>query len=80
MNLNGTKQWREDCAGRAGSSFILSYYAGEYGQRVAAGFATTREAIQQTIQAFAAIGADELMLWPTIAELDQVDRLAEVVR
>jgi hypothetical protein len=25
------------------------------------------------------VGADEVVCWPTVAELDQVDRLAELV-
>ena len=36
---------------------------------------TTKEAIK----AFEDIGVDELILWPCIPELDQVDRLAELV-
>jgi alkanesulfonate monooxygenase SsuD/methylene tetrahydromethanopterin reductase-like flavin-dependent oxidoreductase (luciferase family) len=69
-----------DNAREKGSEYILNYYGGQYGQRIAGGFPTTPEAIKQTIQAFADIGADEVNLWPTIPELDQVDRLADVVR
>jgi hypothetical protein len=35
--------------------------------------------VRATIKAFEDVGADELVLWPTIAELDQEDRLAELV-
>ena len=37
------------------------------------------EAIKGAIQAFASIGADEVILWPCIPRLDQVDRLVELV-
>ncbi len=61
--------------------YIRSYYG--QGTPIAAGIVnglpTTPEAVKATIQAFAEIGADELILWPCIPELDQVDRLAEIV-
>lgn len=38
------------------------------------------EAIKQRIQAYADIGADELILWPTTPDLEQFDQLAELVR
>ena len=37
------------------------------------------EAIQEAIRGYEAIGADELVLWPTISDLDQVDLLSDVV-
>jgi hypothetical protein len=36
-------------------------------------------AIKDRIKAYEDIGMDELLLWPTVPELDQVDRLAEIV-
>jgi hypothetical protein len=36
------------------------------------------EAIEGLIQSFGDVGADEVVCWPTVAELDQVDRLAEI--
>lgn len=39
----------------------------------------TRDAIKEVIKRFANIGMDELILWSCIAELEQVDRLAELV-
>jgi len=35
--------------------------------------------VKGAIQAFTDIGMDELVLWPCIPDLDQVDRLAELV-
>ena len=40
---------------------------------------TTPAAVRQLIQEFADIGTDEFILWPSISDLDQVDRLAELV-
>jgi hypothetical protein len=37
------------------------------------------EAIRRRVQEFADIGVDELVLWPTVADLEQLDRLAEAV-
>jgi alkanesulfonate monooxygenase SsuD/methylene tetrahydromethanopterin reductase-like flavin-dependent oxidoreductase (luciferase family) len=70
----------EDAAGR-GAVYLRDYYGflGPMAERIAGGFPSTVEAVRATIKAFEDVGADELMLWPTIAELDQVDRLAELV-
>ena len=35
--------------------------------------------VKRAIQGFSEIGMDELIFWPTVPELDQVDRLAEIV-
>ncbi len=40
---------------------------------------TTPEAVQQALQAYRDVGMDEVIALPAIAELEQVDRLAEVV-
>lgn len=39
----------------------------------------TEEGVRATIRGFADIGADEVLLWPCVPELDQVDRLAALV-
>lgn len=63
---------------RAGT-YLRTYYAGPMGDAIANAVLSTPEAIKEAIQAFTSIGADELILWPTIADLDQVDRLAEAI-
>ncbi len=62
---------------RAGE-YLQSYY-GARAERMVQGMPVTAAAIQDRIRAFADIGVDELMLWATIPELDQVDRLAELL-
>ncbi len=39
----------------------------------------TEEGVRATIRGFAGIGADEVLMWPCVPELDQVDRLAALV-
>jgi alkanesulfonate monooxygenase SsuD/methylene tetrahydromethanopterin reductase-like flavin-dependent oxidoreductase (luciferase family) len=68
-------------AAERGAVYLRDYYGftGPAAERIASGFPSSVEAVRERIQAFADAGVDELMLWPTIAELDQVDRLAELV-
>jgi hypothetical protein len=40
---------------------------------------STPEAIEGLIQGLGDVGADEVVCWSTVAELDQVDRLAEII-
>ncbi len=61
--------------------YLKDYYSflGEWADAMAAGIPRTPEAVKQTVDAFANIGVDELVLDPTVADLSQIDRLAEVV-
>ena len=61
--------------------YLKDYYSflGEWVDAMANGIPRTPEAVKQTVAAFADIGVDELVLDPTVADLSQVDRLAEVV-
>lgn len=70
----------ENVAERA-KAWILDYYgfAAERAQHIASTLPLSPEQVRSTIQAFADIGTDELILWPTIPELDQVARLADVI-
>jgi alkanesulfonate monooxygenase SsuD/methylene tetrahydromethanopterin reductase-like flavin-dependent oxidoreductase (luciferase family) len=62
-------------------AYILDFYAamGPAAQQFARSVPSSPEAIRSSIQEFADIGTDELVLYPSIAELDQVHRLAEVI-
>jgi hypothetical protein len=48
-------------------------------EQIASSVPSTPEAVKGAIQAFADIGVDELICWPCIPDLDQVDRLAELI-
>jgi alkanesulfonate monooxygenase SsuD/methylene tetrahydromethanopterin reductase-like flavin-dependent oxidoreductase (luciferase family) len=65
-----------------GGAYIRSYY-GSMGLRTEAMISNlpiTLEAIKGGIQAYADIGADEVILWPCTPDLEQIDQLAELVR
>jgi alkanesulfonate monooxygenase SsuD/methylene tetrahydromethanopterin reductase-like flavin-dependent oxidoreductase (luciferase family) len=61
-----------------GGNYIRNYY-GAFGEMIAKSLPGTLEAIKGTIQAYADIGADELILWPTTPDLEQVDQLADML-
>ena len=63
------------------NAYIKHYYSflGPIADMIAGSTPSTPEAIKGAFQAFADIGVDEFVLWPCIPNLDQVDRLAELV-
>ncbi|HEY1349072.1 MAG TPA: LLM class flavin-dependent oxidoreductase [Ktedonobacteraceae bacterium] len=64
-----------------GAASIQDYYAfaPEHARRLAAALPASPAHVRARIEAYRDAGADELILWPTIAELEQVARLAEIV-
>jgi len=60
---------------------LRTYYGfvGEWADAIATGAARTPDEIRARVAAFEAAGVDELILDPTVADLDQVDRLADVL-
>jgi len=65
----------------AGRDDLLAYYAftGPFAERIAAGLLTSRAAIEELAAGYAEAGCDELVLFPTIASLDQLDGLAGAI-
>jgi alkanesulfonate monooxygenase SsuD/methylene tetrahydromethanopterin reductase-like flavin-dependent oxidoreductase (luciferase family) len=65
----------------ASKDYLLDYYAflGEWARGIAEGTSRTPDAVRQVVQRFEDAGVDELLLDPTVADLGQVDRLADVV-
>jgi hypothetical protein len=61
--------------------YLKDYYAflGEWADRIAESAPTTPEAVKGLAATFEGIGVDELILDPTIAEIDQIDRLADTL-
>ena len=43
------------------------------------GLKSSPDQIKESIKGFEEIGADEVMLWPTIAEIGQLDQLVSVL-
>jgi alkanesulfonate monooxygenase SsuD/methylene tetrahydromethanopterin reductase-like flavin-dependent oxidoreductase (luciferase family) len=68
-------------AAEAGRAYMLDYYAftGPFAERIAAGLLTTPQAIVQFVRGYAEAGCDHLVLFPTIARIEQLERLAEIV-
>jgi hypothetical protein len=48
-------------------------------ETIASSIPTSLEALRGAIAAFAEVGVDELVLWPCTPDLDQIDRLADLV-
>jgi alkanesulfonate monooxygenase SsuD/methylene tetrahydromethanopterin reductase-like flavin-dependent oxidoreductase (luciferase family) len=64
-----------------GGDYIRHYYSyfGLGADDMARSIPSSPEAVDDLIRGFGDVGADEVVCWPTVAELDQVDRLAELV-
>jgi hypothetical protein len=66
--------WRSVC------KLVLDYrFWGPTAQYRAKSIVSSSEAGQQTFQSCVEAGVDEAIAWPCIADLDQIDRLAEAV-
>jgi alkanesulfonate monooxygenase SsuD/methylene tetrahydromethanopterin reductase-like flavin-dependent oxidoreductase (luciferase family) len=70
----------EDAA-ELGASYMRDYYAftGPFAERIVAGLLTTPQALAQYMRGYAEAGCDELVLFPAVADLAQVDRLADAL-
>jgi alkanesulfonate monooxygenase SsuD/methylene tetrahydromethanopterin reductase-like flavin-dependent oxidoreductase (luciferase family) len=70
-----------DNARERGARYIHNYYgyAGPYADELVSSLPASPAEISSFLQTFKDIGADEVVLWPTIPELDQIDRLTQIV-
>jgi alkanesulfonate monooxygenase SsuD/methylene tetrahydromethanopterin reductase-like flavin-dependent oxidoreductase (luciferase family) len=64
-----------------GEAYLRDYYAftGPFAEKIAAGNLTSPRAIRDFVRGYEEAGCDELILFPTVAKLEQLDRLAEVL-
>ncbi|GAB3455420.1 LLM class flavin-dependent oxidoreductase [Actinophytocola sediminis] len=64
-----------------GSAYLRDYYAftGPFAEKIAAGNLTSPRAVRDYVRGYEAQGCDELILYPTVADLDDLARLAEVL-
>ncbi|MDQ2807675.1 MAG: LLM class flavin-dependent oxidoreductase [Chloroflexota bacterium] len=62
----------------AGAAYLRDYYAftGPFADKIAAGLLTTPQAVAGFLRGYAEAGCDELILFPTMADLAQLDALA----
>lgn len=65
----------------AGEEYLLDYYAftGPFAERIADGLLTTPQEVIQFIRGYEDEGCEELILFPTVADIEQYERLAEIV-
>lgn len=66
---------------QAGADYLRHYYAftGPFAERIASEMLTTPQAVAAFVRGYEEAGCDELVLYPTVADLDEVDRLAQVL-
>lgn len=64
-----------------GADYLRDYYAftGPFAEKIAAANLTTPQAIIDFVRGYEEAGCDELVLLPTVAHVEQVDRLADVL-
>jgi alkanesulfonate monooxygenase SsuD/methylene tetrahydromethanopterin reductase-like flavin-dependent oxidoreductase (luciferase family) len=70
-----------DGTAAAGAEYLRHYYAftGPFAEKIAAGNLTSTGAIADFIRGYEDAGCDELLLFPTVSHLEQIERLAEVI-
>jgi alkanesulfonate monooxygenase SsuD/methylene tetrahydromethanopterin reductase-like flavin-dependent oxidoreductase (luciferase family) len=66
---------------QAGADYLRDYYAftGPFAEKVAAGMLISPQSIAQFVRGYAEAGCDELVLFPTVADITQLDRLADAL-
>lgn len=64
-----------------GRDYMRDYYAftGPFAERIAEGMLATPQAVAQFVRGYAEAGCDELVLFPAVAELEQIDLLASAL-
>lgn len=70
-----------DAIADAGARYLRDYYAftGPFAERIAEALLTTPQSIVQFVRGYKDAGCDELVLFPTVPDLAQLDRLADVI-
>jgi alkanesulfonate monooxygenase SsuD/methylene tetrahydromethanopterin reductase-like flavin-dependent oxidoreductase (luciferase family) len=65
----------------AGARYLREYYAftGPFVERIVAELLTTPQQVAQFVRGYEDAGCDELVLFPTVPDLDQLERLAAVI-
>jgi len=71
-----------DGATAQGMAYLKDYYAftGPFAEKIAAGLLTTREELVEFVAGYEGAGCDELLLFPAVADLGQLDRLVDALR
>jgi alkanesulfonate monooxygenase SsuD/methylene tetrahydromethanopterin reductase-like flavin-dependent oxidoreductase (luciferase family) len=71
----------DEAAAEAGREYLLDYYAftGPFAERVADGLLTTPQEVVQFVRGYEQEGCDELLLFPTVASMEQYELLESVI-
>jgi alkanesulfonate monooxygenase SsuD/methylene tetrahydromethanopterin reductase-like flavin-dependent oxidoreductase (luciferase family) len=71
----------DDGVKTAGYRYLRNYYSftGPFVERIAAGLLTSPQSVAQFIRGYQDAGCDELVLFPTVPDIAQLDRLAEIL-
>jgi alkanesulfonate monooxygenase SsuD/methylene tetrahydromethanopterin reductase-like flavin-dependent oxidoreductase (luciferase family) len=79
--LVGTGYFALGGAREAGKDFLRSYYrfVGPFAERIADGVLTGRSEIEELMAGYAEAGCDELVLFPTVPRIQQLELLAGAV-
>jgi alkanesulfonate monooxygenase SsuD/methylene tetrahydromethanopterin reductase-like flavin-dependent oxidoreductase (luciferase family) len=64
-----------------GDAYLRDYYAftGPFAEKIAAGNLTSARAVKDFVRGYEEAGCDELVLFPTVGELDELERLQEAL-
>jgi alkanesulfonate monooxygenase SsuD/methylene tetrahydromethanopterin reductase-like flavin-dependent oxidoreductase (luciferase family) len=64
-----------------GETYLRDYYAftGGFVDKIAAGHLTTSRAIKDYVRGYEEAGCDELVLFPTVSDIDELERLQEAL-
>jgi alkanesulfonate monooxygenase SsuD/methylene tetrahydromethanopterin reductase-like flavin-dependent oxidoreductase (luciferase family) len=64
-----------------GNAYMLDYYAftGPFAERIAAANLTSARAVKDFVRGYEEAGCDELVLFPTVSDLDELERLTEAL-
>jgi alkanesulfonate monooxygenase SsuD/methylene tetrahydromethanopterin reductase-like flavin-dependent oxidoreductase (luciferase family) len=68
-------------AAESGYRYMRDYYAftGAFAEKIAAGLLTTPQALAQFLRGYEEAGCDELVLFPAVADVRQLERLGRVL-
>ena len=79
--LVGTAYFALGAPAEAGREFLRRYYAfvGPFAERIAGGLLTSRSEIAELAAGYAEVGCEELVIFPTVADLKQLSLLAEAL-
>ena len=64
-----------------GDAYLRDYYAftGPFAEKIAAGNLTSARAVKDFVRGYEEAGCDELVLFPTVADIDELERLQEAL-